>query len=615
MNFIFINPKFTMDKIEKAMDFYNGAKKIFDDYLISSIYVDSDSKFNQVCAGDISKDDIVAFFTSENGNYSDDIMRFIKKIGSSQCKIWPIAIEGTSECRIPPNPIEKYQSFDVASRNENRNPTKNNMNAISQIFARKVISQTLSPLYRDEVLYFISHRRSDGEHIAGKLADALKKFTRERNVYRDVINVEVGQEAQKDIDEHLAVSDVLIFIQTKEASDSEWIIKELIYALLNNIPVLWIQIDGAPYDKLDIIPGEEPCLRYSSEDFDDDIRLEEIVNEVEDMCFQLIMQSSNQVFSYVQYLNEMNADNKIQMKADVNAILSYNIQYKSDSVDLYSDDYKHYIQCFGRNPKKEDIETFLKRVKDIDLCQKANKIFLLSNHGNRKKRWEDGKVSEENYDDYIMNLENITGKKRDFKNKKIIISGAFPDHDEIYNNSLLEALVVYSREIIKNGYTLVFGAHPTFMDLIFEIGKLYSDDVKKSIEMHMDASFIYLYDKADLENKCTLILSDGLELMREKMISKNNAEMLICLGGKIKEDISQQGVDNEVDKAINAGISVALVGTVGGRSSEMAHEIITKSGKYKWDDLNSWGKDFNEMLFYNINHRLMIKKLLDKVSM
>lgn len=160
MKFIFINPKITMDKIEKAMDFYNGAKKIFDEYLISKIYVDSELQFNQVCAGDISKDDIVAFFTSENGNYSDDIMRFIKKIGSSQCKIWPIAIEGTPECRRPPNPIEKYQSFDVASRNENRNPTKNNMNAISQIFARKVISQTLSPLYRDEVLYFISRNYS-----------------------------------------------------------------------------------------------------------------------------------------------------------------------------------------------------------------------------------------------------------------------------------------------------------------------------------------------------------------------------------------------------------------------------------------------------------------------
>lgn len=615
MSFIFISPKFTMDNTNKAMDFYSGAKKIFDEYLISSIYIDSDLKLNQVCAGDISKDDIVAFFTSENGNYSDKIMSFIKKIGSTQCKIWPIAIEGTPECRRPPNPIDSCQSFDVASRNENRTLTTNNMNAIAQTFARKVISQTLSPLYRDEVLYFISHKRSDGEHIAGKLADALKKFTRERNVYRDVVNVEVGQEAQKDIDDHLAVSDVLIFIQTKEASDSKWIIKELCYALLNNIPVLWIQIDDAPYNKLDIIPGEEPCLRYSSEDFDDDTRLEEIVNEVEDLCFQLIMQSSNQVFSYVQYLNEMNEDKKIQMIPNANSILSFDIQYKSDSADIYSNDYKHYIQCFGRNPKKEDVETFIQRVQDIDFCQKANNIFLLSNHGDRKKRWADGKVSEENYDDYIMNLENVTGTKRDFKDKKIIISGAFPDHDEIYNNSLLEALVVYSREIIKNGYTLVFGAHPTFMNLIFDIGKLYSGDVRKSIEMHMDVRFIHLYDKADLESKCTLILSDGLELMREEMISNNNAEMLICLGGKIKDDISQQGVDAEVRKAINAGISVALVGTVGGRSSEMAHEIITNSGKYKWDDLNSWGNDFNEILFYNINHRLMIRKLLDKVSM
>ncbi len=121
----------------------------------------------------------------------------LKKYNDIQSRIWAIAMEKNPECRRPPEPVSNKQSFDVSCRNENRNPMKNNMKAIAQIFARKIIAQTLSPLYRDEVLYFISHRRIDGGHIAAKLADELRHLTRERNVYRDVVNVEVGDDARK----------------------------------------------------------------------------------------------------------------------------------------------------------------------------------------------------------------------------------------------------------------------------------------------------------------------------------------------------------------------------------------------------------------------------------
>ena len=223
----------------------------------------------------------------------------------------------------------------------------------------------------------------------------------------------------------------------------------------------------------------------------------------------------------------------------------------------------------------------------------------------------DTKVTGENFDDYIMNLENVSGVKRQKRNKRIILSGAFPDSDEIYKNSLLEALSIYSREIIKNGYILVFGAHPTFQKLIFDIGNLYASDVKYSIEMHMDRAYIAGYDLQELEGKCTLVLSDGLQEMREKMIAKDKSELLICLGGKIKEDKSQQGVDLEVELAKKANIPVALVGTVGGRSSEYAYEKIKNND---WSDLNHWDNSLNESLFYNVNHRLMIRRLLNAIE-
>lgn len=612
MRVIFCEPQLTMQTVDNANAFFASCREILDTYVTNRLYISTDFQMAQLLEDAADANDIFIFFNSEKGAYQKNFLKLIKKYADVQSRIWAIAMEKNPECRRPPEPVSDKQSFDVSCRNENRNPLKNNMRAIAQIFARKIIAQTLSPLYRDEVLYFISHRRIDGEHIAAKLADELKHLTRERNVYRDVVHVEVGDDAQKDINNNLAMSDVLIFLQTEEAQNSPYIMKELCYALIYDIPILWIQIDNAPYSNMEIRPGERPMLCYKSEEFDCQERLIEITDEIEETCFQLIMNSSNQVFSHIECLRDLDDAKKIKLIGDKNAILAYEIEYKEQTKDIYDKGIKkHYIQCFGRNPQKSDINRFIQKVKQSQTYEKSDRLFLLSNHGQREKSIGDAKVTEENFDDYIMNLENVSGVKRKKRNKRIILSGAFPDCDEIYKNSLLEAVLVYSREIIKNGYTLVFGAHPTFQKLIFDIGTLYASNLRYSIEMHMDKAYLPEYNLEELEETCTLILSDGLQEMRENMICSKKSELLICLGGKIKEDKSEQGVDREVKLARSVNLPVALVGTVGGRSSEYAYEMIQKDA---WSELNPWDKDLNESLFYNVNHRLMIRRLLNAID-
>ena len=611
MNVIFCSPQITMKSTNDATDFYNKCKEILDQYLFNVKYIDSKMLIQKNLIEEANKDDILIFFNSENGEYDDQILKLIKKYNDKHSRIWAVAMELNPECRRPPEPVSDKQSFDVSVRNENRNPRNNNMPAIAHIFARKIIAQTLSPLYRDEVLYFISHRRSDGERLASKLADKLSLLTRERNVYRDVVNVAVGDDAQKDIDKNLKLSDVLIFLQTKEAGNSEYIMKELCYALLNDIPVLWVQIDEAPYDNLEIRPGDAPLLSYKSEEFEDDERLIEIADEIEDACFKLIMESSWQVHSYVECLTDMHDGELIKISSDTERILAYEVEYTAPVKNRYGNKYHcDYVQCFGRNPKPNDIENFAKYINNKSITN-YDSIVLLSSHGKLDKIKLNDKIQEDNYDDYIANMQNVSGKGNIRKNKKIILSGAFPEDDEIYKLSLYEAVVTYAKEIIKSGYTLVFGAHPTFQNIIFEIGKLYSRDPKSAIEMHMDKAYENPYDTADLRKNCTLILSDGLQKMRETMICGENIEAMVCLGGKIKNDKSKQGVDIEVGLAKQFNIPVALVGTVGGRSSEYAFEIV-KNGN--WNDINPWGKEFNERLFYNVNHRLMSSQLLRKID-
>lgn len=612
MKVIFCAPQLSMEELESATDFFNECKMLLDIYAANVQYISTFFQINQLMSEEADSNDILVFFTSEKGKYDERFLSLIEKYHVKQSRIWAIAMFNRDECNKPPAPVNPKQSFSVSSYNENRNPLKNNRKAIAQIFVRKIIAQLLSPLYQDKVLYFISHRRADGERIAARLADELRLLTRERNVYRDVVCVEVGDDAQEDIDRNLEISDALIFIQTEQAQDSEYIMKELCYALVHNIPILWIQIDSAPYLHLKVRPGEAPLLKYDSHEFENHGRLIEIADEIEEKCFQLIMNSSCQVYSYVEYLQHMKNKNEIKLVGDGDAVLAYEVEYQEKTADRYYDGIrKHYVQCFGRNPRESDVQSFIDRMKRTEFYQKEDKIFLLSNHGNREKHVKDDKVMGENYDDYIRNIENVLGRTIIRRNKRIILSGAFPDSDEIYKSSLLEALSVYAREIIKNGYTLVFGAHPTFQKVIFDIGSLYASDLKYSIEMHMDKSYINEYDLEELQKKCTLVLADGLQEMRENMICKKKSEMLICLGGKIKSEKLQQGVDVEAGMAKSVGVPVALVGTVGGRSGQYAFEKFEEGD---WSDLNSWDRTLNEELFYSVNHKLMINRLLNTIG-
>lgn len=612
MKVIICSPECTMVQPNAARVFFDVCCGLWDDCMfeVQRLYVKSEAQMAKLRIDEASADDIFIFFNAENGKYREGFIKLLKKYSEAQCRIWPIAMEKYSECRLPPQPAQQCQSFDVSSWNEVRCPLKDNIPAIAQVFARKVVAQTLSPLYRDEVLYFISHRRSDGEGVAQKLSDELSRLTRRNRAFRDVVEVEVGDDAQAKIDEKLALSDVLIFLQTEQAQDSEYITKELCYALVNDIPILWVQIDNASYSQLSIHPGEGPALSYRSEEFDRPDRLEEIADEIEEKCFQLILNSSNQVCSYIEYLMDLSRSGNICLTSDKNSVLAYEVEYKT--VDIYDPKIqRHYIQCFGRHPQADDVEKFFGRIKQTDFYQNSDRVFLLSRHADQNASGGDAKLMRENYDNYIVNLENVSGVPRNWHGRRIILSGAFPDCDEIYKNSLLEALSVYAKQIIRNGYTLVFGAHPTFQKIIFDVGRLYGFGMRNSIEIHMDRAYASQYDLNELGKKCTLVLADGLQEMRENMICKKKAEALICLGGKIKTNKAEQGVDIEVGLARRTGIPVALVGTVGGRSGEYALEMA-KNGT--WSYLNPWSNELNEKFLYSLNHRLMIRKLLGIIS-
>lgn len=613
MDIVFCCPQLTSVQSNEADVFYNFCNKELNTYVPDVTYLHNEFNISKFLAESNGIGIILAFFITKEGNYSEKMLKLFTLCNNDKSIIWPIAMDADS--RMPPLLIQKYQSFDVVSQIENRRLVSENIKSIAFVFARKLISQSLPMLYDDKSRYFISHKRKDGEKIAGKLADKINLLSRCRRGYRDVVEVEVGTEAQDEIDKALQRSDALIFLQTPEAKNSEYIKKELYFALLHSIPVLWIQIDNANKDDFRFIPADGPNLSCCSTDFNNDRKLEKIANEVEKQCFYLIMNSSGSVYNYIDELKDTVHKYQCKLEPDKDYSLAYFLQYRKEKADYYEEGIvSQYLQYFGRNPKEEDKKTLLKRIEQLE--HKPTSAVLISSNQHHNK--VEGILYEDNYEDYLLNLEEKLGCRRNEKKKKIIISGAFPDCDEIYKFSLREALTLYSKEIIRKGYILVFGAHPTFQDIIFRIGEVYSPDSRQYVHMYISEEYLPEYNIGELERRAAITVTkrgnskpESLTILREEMILNSNSEALICMGGKIKKIKSEQGVDEEVKIARMNKLPIFLVGSVGGRSTQYADELRSSGN---WAYINDAESSLNEALIYDLNHRKMVRRIIDYIG-
>ena len=140
MRVIFCRPQLTMKRTDQADLFFKSCREILDEYVTDIFYLSSAFQMDHLLAESADADDIFVFFNAEDGTYDRKFIRLLTKYHNIQSRVWAIAMEKNPECRRPPEPVTDKQSFDVSCRNENRNPMKNNMRAIAQIFARKIVA-------------------------------------------------------------------------------------------------------------------------------------------------------------------------------------------------------------------------------------------------------------------------------------------------------------------------------------------------------------------------------------------------------------------------------------------------------------------------------------------
>lgn len=550
-----------------------------------------------------------------NGSrYKDDIESFIEEAVQKEAEIWPIAIN--KEDRLPEEPISRKQSYDVWEQLRRRNLDKSQISTIALSFARKIIARVLPTLYNENGEIFISHRRLDGEDIAAKIYDRLKMQAESMTPFRDVARINVGEEAQPVIDEAMKNCEIFIFVHTPKAAESEWILKELLFAMLRCIPVLWIQIDDADEKKLKIKPSEKPHLQYKSENFIEEKDLIEIADEILDKSFRLIMENSNRVFDYIKSIESLFGSRIICEHQDK---MIYRISMERKGYHYPQRTIEQYFQVFGRMPTDTDLVD----LNPLKENEKLDSVVALSNKTLNFAE-KHGIIMDSIEDFYYYWNEYIEGKKEKIKLNRgeIVISGAFPDCDEIYKQCLTDALVIFSKAIIREGYILTFGAHPTFQELFFETArKTNTHDAKNSLKMFISNWFMERQlDKEEYyKMNCHLLktekkedLNKSLQIMRRKMIQRREVKALVCLGGKIKKNKEEEGIREEIELARAYDIPVFIVGTVGGCSAEVAIEY-QKSG---WKNLNDASDEINEEFLNSIDYfglvRTMLKLVEDK---
>ena len=610
MRVFIISPKLTMKDIFYADEFNNEMVKQLREYGVE-FYEINDRNIAR-CKTKIVKDSIIIVYNEHELEYKiiDEVQELLKKAIEENAQIWPVAIDKTA--RIPTGIISAKQSYDVWEQLRCRDLDEQYIGIVAKIFARKIIARVFPTCYCEESEIFLSHRRIDGEEITAKIYDKMLIQAKELTPFRDVVNVKVGDAAQEVIDERMENSDAFIFLHTARSGESEWILKELRFALLKQIPVLWVQIDNADVNILKVKPSDQPHLKYTTEDFFDEEKLTKIVDIMLQKAFELIMDRSNQILGYVELLENMFGD---RLEIIDREKMIYHISMERKGYHYPQRNIEQYYQMFGRTPTMTDAQKLNVELNGII----ADSIAILTNRV-VSQSIRNNVVFDGIQDFYYHWNQYIAETRKGIKAMEIVISGAFPDSDEIFKQSLTDALILFAKATISNGYELTFGAHPTFQELFYEVAKETSpQNYKEKVNMYISEWFLSNDPERETEymEKFNLFkvdkkenLNQSLREMRKRMIQRKEVKALVCLGGKVKGNKKEEGIREEIELAQKMNIPVFIVGSVGGCSSEVALEYKAIA----WRGLNNASLELNQKFLEGIDYFGMAQEMINYIS-
>lgn len=624
-----MDSRLTVGEQEQALKFYNVACAELEKH-VEMTEIRNETVMQATMPTD---EDVLVFFNRSDQRYSENFLALLKDALRARCQIFPISV--TEAHRIPPELVSRFQSYDISEQLRQRKLTETQIETVAVAFTRAIIAQLQPTLTKDNMYLFLSYRRSDGEKISACFYDELR--ARMSDTFRDLDCVLVGNEAQEIIIQNLRKCDAVIFLDSPRCGESEWVTLELRTALAMNVPIVWVKVGPDTVEDragLKVKPLGEPHFYLPEIDLNTCIIDSQFVDQVIHKAFEISHQYAMQVFTHLRRIKEMEHRGNISLFQLNRRFMTYQIQIpRAHRLRYLERPITHVVGFFGRTPHTQDKEHFIDNVRKsgyiphstygynyYDSCL----MLVPSASQYNETAIKDQSELVESCDEYVTILENYVlslAKTANAGKRGIIFSGAFPDCEPEHQQHIIDAVHAFSQAILDRGCKIIFGAHPTFQHLIFDMAKQRRPgDYKEAVHMYVSRFFstdavveesrqyarITPIDKVD-ENR-----GKSLTAMRTAMIQDEQAVCMVVIGGKTKRPGIPPGVDEEIEIAKRHGLPVFLIGSAGGRTAELASEY----------EISCWIKkpnkasiELNHELLVSVDYQVLAKDILDHLDL
>ncbi|MFK9118349.1 TIR domain-containing protein [Peribacillus castrilensis] len=624
MRIYIVDPKLTLGNEMNSFNFFNVCRNEIEMHVETTI-ISSEMVTQSMIAP--QKQDIIIFFNRADNEYPAFFTTFLKEVDRVGAQFLPIAM--TELHRVPPTCIPNPQSYDVKEALERRKLTISQYETVAIAFAREAVSLLQPTLTRRNMVLFLSHRRSDGEKIAGAFYDEL--CARAQNRFRDLSDILVGENAQEIIEGNLRKSDALVFLDTPKCGESEWIKLEIRMALAMNLPIVWIKL-GSDTDRvaIEFRPADKPHFEVMDVDLNMRSVDHNLVDSVIHRAFEISRDNAKSIFGHLKRIRELEREGKIRLELLNQYQYLYEVSIPRQGFRYVQKPMTHVISLYGRIPQEEDKNIFSNSILQQGYSTHPRlghaydaAIMLAPIASQNKHDLIDEPHFIDSCDEYVNSLElhfrSIQPKIH--KKKGVIISGAFPDCEPEHQQSLWNALYAFVQAILDRDGTIIFGSHPTFQQVIIDVAKLRKpNDYIQAVHMYISKHFVTQAMVDENMNYASITATDevnndrnkSLTAMRTAMIQDEDASCMIVIGGKTKRSHIQPGVDEEIELARSRNLPVFLIGSVGGRTAEIATEFHSNGWRNK---PNQMSEEFNEELMVSVDYGNLANKLFNKLGL
>jgi hypothetical protein len=585
MNSVYlISPELTLRTSPVANAFLQAIHDTLQDFISVSVLRTA----SQLLATEPDAGDAVVIFNREDADYLERVTEFLQRSARQGAKVLPVAISAAA--RHPPAPAGVAQSFDLPEQLRQRALSPSQVGTIAKVFARQALSILKPTLVTEPMHLFLSHRRLDGEDLTA--AFTRLRTTSTNAAFRDLFDVKMGDDSQEVIDTRLSESDAVIFLDTPRTGESPWIAKELRGALQFALPIVWVKV-GPEEGRvpLELKPAETP--HFTLPDIDplkQEISVEVVEQIVHEAARIHHRDYVDRLFSEFLRLRDIANEHGIQLRQIDPQRMLYCLTLQRPQNRYKERPLTHLLQLFGRTPTRRDICEFA-------CCAEAGGYQAHPKHGHHYDsaillaaipprpvaRFDDAGIHTDSISDYVAEIERVTTPQIRGR-KRIVISGAFPDCEPEFQQNVTAAVHAMAEIALRSGAGLSFGAHPTFQFMMFDLAKrLRPDDCRKALRMYVSKFFVTDAAVAEFQNSAEVFATDAvgddraqsLTLMRRAMLSDPEAGALVVIGGKTSRGGHIPGIDEEIAIARARRLPIFILGSVGGRSSEVIGEMAS----------------------------------------